>query len=212
MEADAVRAGELAGKLAGYQGPGYLKVYLARLLESAKTFLSAGDARAAAYCLDKVDAGLENVPAPREPKPAPAAPFETLRARWRGEAVRSAASVLARHGGRLSPLEAKAFRDRLAKVETKGEGGPSLPELRRRLYARVLKSQQAGLRRRGLPELAPPPADGPIIGPYNDGFNLRGLLEAVSAADAGWVDELLDLYRGLSGLKGLMSAASALKK
>lgn len=52
----------------------------------------------------------------------------------------------------------------------------------------------------------------PVVGPYNDRYNMEDLLSLIADADAAWVEEFLDLYRGLSGLQNLMVAISALKK
>jgi hypothetical protein len=229
----AERGKELEGKLAGYPGPAYLKTYLARLLASGIGFAVSGDGRAAAYCFDKVEQGLEAAvsvsaaAAAEAPKPQDE-PLARLRQRWRGEAVRSAEAVLAKHGRRLAPLELKSFRDRLEKAKAFSEGPGSeagseraLPDLRRRLYARVLKSQKAGITGRSqrggfgrglLSELSAEPSFAGPVGPYNDRFNLQGLLEAVAGADPAWVEEFLDLYRDLAGLKGLAAAAAAIKK
>lgn len=45
-----------------------------------------------------------------------------------------------------------------------------------------------------------------IIGPYNDRYNLGDMLTLMAQADATWVEEFLDLYKGLSDLKGLVTA------
>jgi hypothetical protein len=211
------KASELAGKLAGYGGPAYLKAYLSRLLESGDGFARAGDARAAAYCFDKVEAGLKDAPAsPADSAAAPVEdkPLDRLRLRWQGEAVRSAETVLERHGGRLSSLEKKSFRDRIEKAKTSERPEITLPDLRRRLYTRVLRAQKSGLagRRRGmLSDAMAATFEGPV-GPYNDRLNMQGLLDTVGAADAAWVEEFLDLYRDLAGLRGLLSAAASIKK
>lgn len=114
-----------------------------------------------------------------------------------------------------------------------------LLELRRRLYSRVLKSQKISLNRRRMPvtlgRLALPPATPgarpgtgnlpvpassavrvdtawqPVIGPYNDRFNMEDLLSLIMDADAAWVEEFLDLYRGLAGFQSLMSSLAPRK-
>ncbi|MDQ3001995.1 MAG: hypothetical protein M3Y08_12145 [Fibrobacterota bacterium] len=110
-----------------------------------------------------------------------------------------------------------------------------LLDLRRRLYSRVLKSQKISLKRQRMPvtlgRLALPPstpgsarlpvpsgpavrvdtARQPVIGPYNDRFNMEDLLSLIANADAAWVEEFLDLYRGLAGLEGLMASLTPKK-
>src|SRR5205085_399671 len=106
--------------------------------------------------------------------------------------------------------EKKSFRDRLDKAKSSGRGDAALPELRRRLYTRVLKAQRSNLsgRRRSLiSELTLDSFEGPV-GPYNDRLNMQGLLDTVAAADAAWVEEFLDLYRDLAGLRGLAGFAA----
>lgn len=214
MEAEA-KVEDLAGKLAGYGGPAYRKAYLARLLDSARDFSRAGDAKAAAYCFEKVEAGLAEASAVASvaAETRPEKPFDRVRLRWQGEAVRSVEAVLERHGDRLSTLEKKSFRDRIDRVKASERGDATLPDLRRRLYTRVLKAQKSGFigRRRSLiSELTLASFEGPV-GPYNDRLNMQGLLDTVAAADAAWVEEFLDLYRDLAGLRGLSAAAPARK-
>ena len=52
----------------------------------------------------------------------------------------------------------------------------------------------------------------PVIGPYNDRYNMEDLLSLIADADAAWVEEFLDLYRGLSGLQNLTFSIASLKK
>jgi hypothetical protein len=310
-EAAALLAG-LRRKLARYPGPAYRKAYLANLVESGKRYLIAENARAAAYCFDKVNeaataalgpdahrpdadaredldaendspamdsdtqaspdaeaaAGEPSAPRPRNPraarapsKPKPLTPTDIFRRNWREARLKDAEQVLNRHGGRLSALENKAYKERLDKLrhtaETATGPGPQMDrvdagllELRRRLYGRVLKSQKIALKRsrmpmtlarlalppaaRGAQSMAPaapanptarPPARTgkapavqvdaawqPAVGPYNDRYNMEDLLSLIAEADAAWVEEFLDLYRGLSGLQNLMVSISALKK
>ena len=40
----------------------------------------------------------------------------------------------------------------------------------------------------------------PVTGPYNDRYNMEELLSLIAEADAAWVQEFLDLFRGLAGL------------
>ncbi|MEO7427658.1 MAG: hypothetical protein ABI036_20915 [Fibrobacteria bacterium] len=49
-------------------------------------------------------------------------------------------------------------------------------------------------------------------GPYNDRYNMEDLLGLVADADAAWVQEFLDLYRGLAGLQGLATGLGSVKK
>ncbi|MDB5102797.1 MAG: hypothetical protein JWP91_486 [Fibrobacteres bacterium] len=114
-----------------------------------------------------------------------------------------------------------------------------LLELRRRLYNRILKSQKISLTRSRMPvtlgRLALPPsrpgtksagpaalpavvtgvrvdtAWQPVTGPYNDRYNMEDLLGLIAEADAAWVEEFLELYRGLSGLQNLMHSIAPKK-
>lgn len=52
----------------------------------------------------------------------------------------------------------------------------------------------------------------PVIGPYNDRYNMEDLLGLIAEADPAWVEEFLDLYRGLSGMQTLMQSIASLKK
>ncbi len=45
-----------------------------------------------------------------------------------------------------------------------------------------------------------------LVGPYNDRYNLGDLLALMAQADAAWVEEFLDLYRGLRDLKGMTTS------
>ncbi|MEO6097440.1 MAG: hypothetical protein ABIW76_18035 [Fibrobacteria bacterium] len=56
------------------------------------------------------------------------------------------------------------------------------------------------------------PAWQPVIGPYNDRYNMEDLLSLIADADPAWVEEFLDLYRGLSGMQTLVHSIAALKK
>jgi hypothetical protein len=56
------------------------------------------------------------------------------------------------------------------------------------------------------------PAWQPATGPYNDRYNMEDLLTLIADADPAWVEEFLDLYRGLSGMQILMDSIAALKK
>ncbi len=232
--AEAQARGEaLAGKLAGYPGPAHRRAYLDGLLRSGMGFLRSGNGRSAAYCLDKVSAALEAEASAASagadsgsadsaaPEAGRAAPLDGLRARWREERVRDAASVLERHGRRLTALERKAYRDGLAKwnrtLAGSGEAAArradlALSDLRRRLYGRILKSQKAVLVRRSGPGFVPVQAQfaGPI-GPYNDRQNLEGVLGLLAQGDPAWVEEFLELYQGLADLKALLPSGSAAK-
>ncbi len=53
---------------------------------------------------------------------------------------------------------------------------------------------------------------GPLVGPYNDRYNLGDLLALMGRTDPAWVDEFLDLYRGLDEVKGVLSALAAQAK
>jgi hypothetical protein len=56
------------------------------------------------------------------------------------------------------------------------------------------------------------PAWQPVVGPYNDRYNMEDLLGLIADADPAWVEEFLDLYRGLSGMQTLMQSIASLKK
>lgn len=238
-------AGALVAKLARYGGPAFRKAYLASLLEASVRFRAAGNSRGAEYCLAKVAAALEEATGSENASSArpggiggrelPDSPAERLGRQWRLERLGAAEKILSRHGGMLSALEYRTFGDRLEKLRAADASGPAaaksdslLLDLRRRLYARVLKSRKVALRRRRMPvalaRLAPnspnaigsglpvpyAPAQGspakPPIGPYNDRLNMEDVLALVADADATWVEEFLDLYRGLAGLKGILSS------
>ena len=129
--------------------------------------------------------------------------------------------MLEKHGRRLTSLErgptGKAWRSGRspagasaeARVESAVRGAPilALIDLRRRLYGASSRSQKAGLVRRGGPIFVPVQAQfaGPI-GPYNDRQNLEGVLNLLAQGDPAWVEEFLELYRGLAGLKAMLPA------
>lgn len=165
-------------------------------------------------------------------------PLEALRLRWREERVRKAEAVLERHGPRLSSLERRMYREGLAKwskpsqapsegtSEGSAQASPQLAaatesradnailELRRRLYGRILKTQKAEMSRRpGGRALALVPVHeafpGRPVGPYNDRHNLEGVINLLAQADPAWVEEFLELYRKLAGLKGMIPALPA---
>lgn len=52
----------------------------------------------------------------------------------------------------------------------------------------------------------------PVTGPYNDRYNMEDLLSLIADADAAWVQEFLDLYRGLARVQSLVSAIPPPKK
>jgi hypothetical protein len=154
---------------------------------------------------------------------------DRVRRQWRQDRLQLAEDVLSKHGGRLSSLENQSYRERLARLRQAaaqpsqaGKADAGLLDLRRRLYQRVLKAQKIALvRKRGpAPERfrAPVPVSAtaaawqPVIGPYNDRYNLEGLLDVIGGADPAWVEEFLDLYRGLLGLNVLAAPAGTRKK
>jgi hypothetical protein len=110
--------------------------------------------------------------AQRKPKEKPLTATEKFRREWRLQHIKDAENVLARHGGRLSALEAKSYRERLEKLRQTGlaaatssqsdRADAGILDLRRRLYQRVLKSQRISLAHRHSPvtleRLALPPA------------------------------------------------------
>lgn len=111
-----------------------------------------------------------------------------------------------------------------------------LLDLRRRLYGRVLSARKVALKRKRMPvslariAIVPPLAGTqgesalavipgaasapamPAIGPYNDRYNMEDLLSLVAGADPTWVEEFLELYRGLGDIRGLMAAVPPAKK
>lgn len=235
------RGGELAARLASFRGPAWRKAYLARLLESGRDLLRAGQARSGGHCLDKVEAALheagEGSPvgdrnAEATPRPSPRRALDDVRSRWREERFRKASEVLERHGRRLTGLERRVYRETLDKWTRSSQVTPELSapsrsgfenradaallELRRRLYGRILKTQKADLvRRSGRRKVAPRVEEvhaGRPIGPYNDRQNLEGVLALLSEADPAWVEEFLELYRGLAGLQVLSAALQSPKK
>lgn len=142
-------------------------------------------------------------------------PLERLNSRWREERFLKAAAILERHGRRLTALERRAYRESLAKWSRAHEPGQpasaarradhALLDLRRRLYGRILRSQKAGLAPRGARALVPVHEQFPgPIGPYNDRQNLEGVITLLAEADPAWVEEFLDLYRGLAALRALI--------
>jgi hypothetical protein len=161
--------------------------------------------------------------APRKPKAVGKSVLERLRVDWREQRLRQAQDILSRHGSRLTTLERKAYLDSLTKwnkAVQDAAGSPAassaarradhaLLDLRRRLYARILKSQKAHIVRLSRPagslalvqvhEQFPGP-----IGPYNDRQNLEGVLTLLAGADPAWVEEFLELYQGLSDLQALI--------
>lgn len=161
------------------------------------------------------------------PHSGPGQAFNRVRAAWREDRVRRARAVLDRHGPRLSSLERKTYGESLekwtqAKPRPAGPSAASLAsaearldhallEIRRRLYGRILKIQKNSLARRSGMSRAPATlreSFGGVIGPYNDHHNLEGVLALLSDADAAWVEEFLELYRDLNGLKALIPTAS----
>jgi hypothetical protein len=217
----------LADELAACSAPGFRKAYLSHFLASGRRFAAAGNARGAQYCLEKLSDGLRRhaaadaMPAGGLSDARPEPPLDRLRGRWREERVRTAENLLSRHARRLSPLESKSYREKLAKLQTAaGQVGGDLSRqarrsdeallnLRRRLYGRILQSQQAalGLGRAAAwlrPESGEPGTDR-LVGPYNDRHNLVGLLEYIAGLDAAWVEEYLAHYRDLFRLKGMFA-------
>lgn len=162
----------------------------------------------------------------------PEPPLEKLRHHWRKDRLLDAEAVLRRQGGRLSTLENKIYGERLEKLKASGKQptsksqsgklDASLLDLRTQLYRRVLKSQKVSLRQKRAPgsgtlrqslllpknskDAAITRLDA-IVGPYNDRYNIADLLTLISHADAVWVEEFLDLYRGLLDLKGMNATA-----
>jgi hypothetical protein len=50
------------------------------------------------------------------------------------------------------------------------------------------------------------------VGPYHDRYNMEDLLTLIADADAAWVQEFLDLYRGLADIQGLLPGSVPPKK
>ena len=155
----------------------------------------------------------------------PARPGDIMRRQWRNDRIKLAEDVLDKHSGRLSSLESQTYRDRLAKLRQTGsqpsqagKADAGLLDLRRRLYQRVLKSQKISLARKRAPEAErfhpPVPVSAtaaawqPVTGPYNDRYNLEELISLIGGVDPAWVEEFMDLYRGMMGLGALMPAVA----
>lgn len=213
--------------------PTWRKAYLANLVASGKRFAEAGNTRGADYCFAKVREALRDLPAPaqaeapKESAPAPAA--ERVRREWREARIDHAEKVLDSHGGRLSSLEKRSYRERLGKLREEaaqpsqaGKADAGLLDLRRRLYQRVLKAQKVSLVRKRDPAAlrpkpparvsATPAAWQPVTGPYNDRLNIEELLGVIETADPAWVEEFLELYGGLIALNGLVPTPAPGKK
>jgi hypothetical protein len=229
-------AAALTAALAAAVLPIWRKAYLSDLIASGRRFAGIGNDRGAEYCFSKVDEALRSAPSAASPETAivptqaePDRPAERVRRHFRLDRIAQAEKVLASHGGRLSGLEKRTYRDRLAKLRQEysqpsqaGKADTGLLDLRRRLYHRVLKSQKAGLLRQRVPEGARPPRPARIsatpgawqtvTGPYNDRSNLEELLSVVSAADPAWVEEFLELYGDLIALSAMLPAGSVPKK
>jgi hypothetical protein len=221
------RGAVLEAKLAGYSGPAWRLAWLSRMLKSGQDHVAGGNVRTAEYCLSRVETELGAGTAQALPSGSESAPgqearkeqnaLERLRIRWREERLRKAGEVLERHGSRLSALERKAYRESIARldkttgasplrtVEIRTEAG--IQELRRRLYGRILKAQKSRLagrsgRRRAMVSIREL-HQGPV-GPYNDRDNLEGVLRLLGEADPAWLEDFLELYRGLAGLKDMI--------
>jgi hypothetical protein len=225
---EAGTAARFSQALANAPLPAWRKAYLANLIASGKRFAEAGNARGAGYCFAKVEEALQSLPpapaAPAAENPVRPRPADRIRSRWRRDKIEHAEKVLEAHGGRLSGLEQRAYRERLAKLRQEaeqpsqaGKADAGLLDLRRRLYQRVLKSQKISLLRMRAPVRPPLPARvsatpaawQPVTGPYNDRSNIEELLAVIGAADPAWVEEFLELYGGLAGLNVLLEAATA---
>jgi hypothetical protein len=221
------RGAALETKLAGYPGPAWRRAWLSRMLKSGLDHVAGGNARTAEYCISRAESELGSPAAGPSPAAAGTSPesrgepnaLELLRIRWREDRLRKAGEILERHGARLSSLERKAYRESIARldkstgasplrtVEVRAEAG--ILELRRRLYGRILKAQKSRLagrrgRRRTLVSIREI-HQGPV-GPYNDRDNLEGVLRLLGEADPAWLEDFLELYRGLSGLKHMIPA------
>ncbi len=230
------KAAELKIALLAAALPAWRKAYLSDLLASGRRFAALGNGRGSEYCFAKVGEALHTAPSAADLGAVPASrlaeperPVERARRQLRQERIEQAERVLASHGARLSGLEKKTYRDRLAKLRVEssqpsqaGKADAGLLDLRRRLYHRVLKSQKATLLRKRAPDAArahrparisaTPTAWQPVTGPYNDRSNLEELLSVLGAADPAWVEEFLELYGDLMGLSALLPAGTAPKK
>lgn len=230
------KAAEMKMALMAVALPAWRKAYLSELLASGRRFAALGNGRGAEYCFAKVGEALRTAPSAAAPETGSAPrhvesdrPVERARRQLRQERIEQAERVLDSHGARLSGLEKKTYRDRLAKLRAEssqpsqaGKADAGLLDLRRRLYHRVLKSQKATLLRKRAPDAArahrparisaTPTAWQPVTGPYNDRSNLEELLSVLGAADPAWVEEFLELYGDLIGLSALLPAGTAPKK
>lgn len=235
QETAAETRGEaLARALTATALPGWRKAYLSNLIASGDRFTAAGNPRGAEYCFAKVEEALPAAapaaPAESAAPEVPAAPGDRMRRQWRQDRIQLAEDVLSRHGGRLSSLEQQSYKERLGKLRQAsshpsqaGKADAGLLDLRRRLYQRVLKSQKIALvrKRAPVPERAAAPlpvpqatlaAWQPVIGPYNDRYNLEELLGVIGDADPAWVEEFMELYGGLMALNVLTAPAAPAKK
>jgi len=206
--------------------PAWRKAYLANLIASGERFQAAGNARGADYCFGKVEEALRDLPAAQAAQVSrpPDRAADQIRSRWRQDRIGHAEKVLDAHGGRLSPLEKQAYRERLDKLRQDSEqpsqavrADAGLLDLRRRLYQRVLKSQKVSLLRKRAPARparsarpsATPAAWQAVTGPYNDRSNLEELLTVIGGGDPAWVEGFLELYGGLLGLNALIASAAS---
>ncbi len=233
------RSEGLKQALAAAAMPAFRKAYLGNLIASGARFADAGNARGAEYCFAKVESELQafgvteattamDAATASAPEDAlPANPADRMRRQWRNDRIKLAEDVLSKHGGRLSSLENQSYRDRLTKLSQAssqpsqaGKADAGLLDLRRRLYQRVLKSQKISLAHKRAPEAtrfrppvpvsATPSAWQPVTGPYNDRYNMEELLGLLGGIDPAWVEEFLDLYKGMLGL-GALAPATAKK-
>jgi hypothetical protein len=142
----------------------------------------AASTAAAAAKADRLDAGLQD-----------------LRTRLYGRVLKS--QRLSLRGQRM-PMTLARLALAPADRSTRPSAQPGLPPL----PTRVAPATAPGT------TVRVDPAWQPVIGPYNDRYNMEDLLGLIADADPAWVEEFLDLYRGLSGMQTLMQSIASLKK
>jgi hypothetical protein len=139
-------------------------------------------ATAAGAKADRIDAGLQD-----------------LRTRLYGRVLKSQRLSLR---GRRMPMTLARLALAPADRSERPSAQPGLPPLPTRVAPATAPGTAVRL----------DPAWQPVIGPYNDRYNMEDLLSLIADADPAWVEEFLDLYRGLSGMQTLMQSIASLKK
>jgi hypothetical protein len=155
---------------------------LDKLREAGLSASTMAASTAAAAKADRLDAGLQD-----------------LRTRLYGRVLKS--QRLSLRGQRM-PMTLARLALAPADRSTRPSAQPGFPPL----PTRVAPATAPGT------TVRVDPAWQPVIGPYNDRYNMEDLLGLIADADPAWVEEFLDLYRGLSGMQTLMQSIASLKK